>query len=102
MRLLLTGDSVDSTEALRIGLVEFRVPDAELDDTARSLAAGIAKNPPIALQVTKRLARAASLQPLEIARQWTEDAQVYCFETEDAKEGRAAFAEKRPPRFTGR
>ena len=102
MRLLLTGDSVDSTEALRIGLVEFRVPDAELDATVRSLAASIAKNPPIALQVTKRLARTASLQPLEIARQWTEDAQVYCFETEDAKEGRAAFAEKRPPRFTGR
>lgn len=102
MRLLLSGETIDSAEALRIGLVEYRVADAELDAKVHAVAAGIARNPPIALQVTKRLARTASLQPLEVARHWTEDAQVYCFETEDAKEGRAAFAEKRPPVFRGR
>jgi len=101
-RLLLTGDTIDAAEAHRIGLVEFLVPDNELDERVHQLALSIAKNPPIALQVTKRLARTASLQPLEIARQWTEDAQVYCFETEDAKEGQKAFREKRPPVFKGR
>jgi enoyl-CoA hydratase len=102
MRLLLTGDPIDAAEAYRIGLVEFLVPDVRLDAEVRKLAESIARNPPIALQVTKRLARTASLQPLEIARQWTEDAQVYCFSTEDAAEGQAAFREKRPPRFKGR
>lgn len=101
-RLLLTGDPIDAAEAHRIGLVEYLVPDGDLDATVREVALAIAKNPPIATQVTKRLARTASLQPLEIARQWSEDAQVYCFETEDAKEGQAAFREKRPPVFKGR
>jgi enoyl-CoA hydratase len=101
-RLLLTGDTIDAAEAHRIGLVEYLVPDQDLDDKVRQLALSVAKNPPIALQVTKRLARTASLQPLEVARQWSEDAQVYCFETDDAKEGQAAFREKRPPLFKGR
>lgn len=102
MRLLLTGDPIDAAEAHRIGLVEFLVPDAGLEAKALEIAAGIAKNPTIAVQVTKRLARTASMLPHEVARQWTEDAQAYCFTTEDAKEGQAAFREKRPPKFTGR
>lgn len=102
MRLLLSGDPIDAAEAHRIGMVEFLVADSELEAKTLEIAASIAKNPTIAVQITKRLARTASMLPLEVARQWTEDAQVYCFSTEDAKEGQAAFREKRPPRFTGR
>lgn len=101
-RLLLTGDRIDGTEALRIGLVQQLVEPAELPAVAAELAATIAARSPIAVQRTKNMVRVAQSVPLDTALLIENDSFAACMATEDAAEGRAAFAEKREPQFRGR
>ncbi|NGN63001.1 enoyl-CoA hydratase/isomerase family protein [Streptomyces sp. A7024] len=100
--MLLTGDPIDAAQALAWGLVSRVVPDAELLPEAVALAGRIAARAPIAAQTAKANLRAAHSMPLQQAIQYERDLQTVCFATEDAAEGRAAFAERREPRFTGR
>lgn len=101
-RMLLTGDLVDAEEALGMGLVSEVVADEALAAAAADLAARIARNAPLSLLAAKEALRAArdlsfaEGQVLE-RRLWAELAT-----TEDRAEGRVAFRDKRPPRFTGR
>lgn len=60
MSMLLTGDSIDAEEALRIGLISKIVPQDELLDEARRLAGRIAGNHAGAVQMTKELANRAA------------------------------------------
>jgi enoyl-CoA hydratase/carnithine racemase len=100
--MLLTGDPVDASQALAWGLVSRVVPDEELLPAATELAGRIAARAPIAAETAKANLRAAHSMPLAQAIQYERDLQTVCFATEDAAEGRAAFAERREPRFTGR
>jgi enoyl-CoA hydratase len=91
--LILTGRTVEAEEALRIGLVDA-IADPVLEralETARALAAKSRG----ALAVAKRL---LDLSPGALEREAEEFGEL--FATADAKEGLAAFAEKRPPRFS--
>lgn len=101
-KLLLTGDRIDGEEALRIGLVQQLVPREELLGTARALATTIAERSPIATQRVKYMVRVAQNVGLDAALQVENDSFSYLMMTEDAAEGRAAFAEKRAPQFRGR
>ncbi|MQA80029.1 MAG: enoyl-CoA hydratase/isomerase family protein [Streptosporangiales bacterium] len=100
--MTLTGDPVGPERALAWGLVSEVVEPGELLPTARELAERIAARPPIAVQTGKLNLKAVHSLPLENAIQYERDLQTFCFTTEDAAEGRAAFKEKREPRFTGR
>jgi enoyl-CoA hydratase/carnithine racemase len=100
--MLYTGDPVDATTALSWGLVSQVLDPPELLPAVRELAGRIAQRPPIAAQTAKLNLRAAYGMPLEHAIQYERDLQTICFATEDAAEGRAAFTQKRPPRFHGR
>jgi enoyl-CoA hydratase/carnithine racemase len=100
--MLYTGDPVDAATALSWGLVSQVHEPQELLPAARELAGRIAQRPPIAAQTAKLNLRAAYTMPLENAIQYERDLQTICFGTEDAAEGRRAFAQKRPPRFHGR
>jgi enoyl-CoA hydratase/carnithine racemase len=83
-------------------LVSQVLDPPELLPAVRELAGRIAQRPPIAAQTAKLNLRAAYGMPLEHAIQYERDLQTICFATEDAAEGRAAFTQKRPPRFHGR
>jgi enoyl-CoA hydratase len=93
--LVLTGRMVDAEEALRIGLVNS-IADPVVEH-ALGVAGKLAEKSPLALAVAKRL---LNLSPGALEREAEEFGDL--FSTADAKEGLAAFAEKRPPRFTGR
>jgi len=100
--MLYTGDPVDAATALSWGLVSQVLEPHDLLPAVRELAGRIAQRPPIAAQTAKLNLRAAYAMPLENAIQYERDLQTICFATEDAAEGRRAFAQKRPPRFHGR
>jgi enoyl-CoA hydratase/carnithine racemase len=100
--MLLTGDPVDAAGALRCGLVSrVTAPDDLLPEALR-IAHTIAERPPIAAQSAKANLRAARTMGQDAAIQYEREMQAICMATEDAREGRRAFAEKRPPKFAGR
>jgi E-phenylitaconyl-CoA hydratase len=102
MLMLLTGDAIDAAEALRIGLVSRVVPLPELRPTALAIAQRIVSNAPLSVRAIKRLVRQGRDLPLAHALEMERQAWGLLRDTEDRREGRAAFAEKRPPRFRGR
>jgi len=102
LRLILTGELIDATEAERIGLVDWVVEDAELRSRTMEIARGIAALSPIALALAKSAVRAAFEAPLSAGLAHERDLFVAAFASEDRIEGVRAFLEKREPRFTGR
>ncbi|APR51253.1 enoyl-CoA hydratase/isomerase family protein [Sphingomonas koreensis] len=100
--MLFTGDMIDAEKALAWGLVsEVVAPDALLA-RAQEIARTIASRAPIAAETAKLNLRAAHTMPWDKAIEYERDLQAICFATEDAKEGRAAFAEKRASVFRRR
>lgn len=99
--MLLTGDPVDAQEALRTGLIDKLHQPADLEQQVTTLASRICANAPIAAQMAKHLVRVAASTSLEVGLAYENDSFAYLFTTADSNEGRAAFAEKRPPRFEG-
>lgn len=97
--MLMTGQPIDAATALRWGLVSEVTEPGELLPRARALAEVIASRPPIAAETAKANLHAAANMPQEAAIRYERDLQTVTFATEDAHEGRAAFAEKRPGVF---
>jgi enoyl-CoA hydratase/carnithine racemase len=101
MRMLLTGEPIDAETALRVGLVSDVVPPADLGQRTAALAAAIAaKSPP-----TLAIGKAAFYRQLELplAAAYADAAAVMVanLAQPDAREGIAAFLEKRAPVFGG-
>jgi 2-(1,2-epoxy-1,2-dihydrophenyl)acetyl-CoA isomerase len=99
--LFLTGDRFDAHKAKDYGLVNEVVPDDELLDHALAIAERIVCNPPRTLRLTKRLLREAQHSRLSDILELSAAYQAIAHETRDNQEAIAAFAEKRPPIFTG-
>jgi enoyl-CoA hydratase len=99
---IYTGAIYDSAEAFRVGLVNKVVPQAELIPTVAKLAKKIAKQAPVAVQMSK----AAIVNGIncDVRTGINYEAEVFglCFSTADQKEGMGAFVEKRKPTFTGK
>jgi len=101
MELLLTGEQVSAARAAELGLVNRLVPDGTALDGALALAEVIAANGPLAVAVTKQIARAQA--DWTVSEGWQRQEELYkpVFDSADAREGAAAFAEKRAPVWRG-
>jgi len=99
--LILLGDFFSGRDALEIGLANEAAPAAEVLPRALDLARRLARNAPIAMQLSKQiLDRAERLSPEEAMRAEAE-ALDRCMASEDWKEGVRAFAEGREPVYRG-
>jgi enoyl-CoA hydratase/carnithine racemase len=98
--MILTGQPIDAARGEAWGLVSEVVAAEALPARALELAAQIAANAPLAVQASKRLIDAAL--PATPAATLEGDAGAVCGATEDAREGRASFLERRLPRYLGR
>ena len=100
--LIFTGEQIDAAEAARLGLISRVVPRDELLPTTRAVAARIAANGPIAVRQAKRALNMARETGVWAGFAYEQEAYQAVIPTEDRLAALRAFAEKRPPRFTGR
>ncbi|HEY7150984.1 MAG TPA: enoyl-CoA hydratase-related protein [Solirubrobacterales bacterium] len=102
--LFLTGRNLSAPRAVAVGLVHDTVPEGELPETALRLASEVAANAPLSARGNKRAIETLNSYPRLTPEQEREliELRRSCFESEDLREGIRAFAEKRPPRWTGR
>ena len=102
MRILLTDESFDAEEALRINLINEVVPHAQLISRAEEIADRIAGMPPVAVRMMKEFA--IRFRDIPVSEAWRVQTLFNTLLTQlttDGDEGRKAFLEKRPPDFTG-
>lgn len=99
--MLMLGEPISGLRAAEIGLINQSVPEAELDAAVSALAHKLSSGPPRALSWTKlslnTVMKQAALGALEISIAYD----LLSLRTDDVREGARAFAEKRPPHFTG-
>lgn len=102
LELLLTGDPITAERAAQLGLVNRVTPAGGALDGAVELARTIAANGPLAVAITKQIARSSSDWTFEEG--WKHQGRIMepVFTSEDAREGATAFAEKRRPVWKGR
>lgn len=91
-----------ANEALRLGLAAEVVDDEALDARAQAVAEELAASATFALAMGKRLFHAAGPASLDDVLELESHAQNLAAQSQDHREGEAAFREKRPPLFVGR
>jgi len=100
--MCLTGKPIDARTAMAAGLLNRVVPADQLDAAVDALVADIVAASPMAIRRGKYAMRAVEGMSFDQMMAFTETSRGPMIQTEDAKEGRAAFNEKRPPRWTNR
>ncbi len=100
--VLFSARRFSAAEALRMGLVNRVVPADRLADEVLALARDIAQNAPLTVAACKAAIRQAARAPGQPAPPRVVAMIEACFQSADYREGQRAFAEKRPPAFTGR
>ena len=100
--LLYTGSRFNAKEAIQMGLVNRVVPVAELESYVTEYAARIAANAPLTIHSANRTVAEALKDPEQRDLAEIETLAARCFDSDDYREGRQAFSEKRNPRFKGR
>jgi enoyl-CoA hydratase/carnithine racemase len=98
---MLTGRRLDATEAERIGLVNRVVPVADLDREVDELAATLAAKSPAVMKLGRDSFYTVVDMAAREALAHLHAQLTLTTQTDDSKEGLAAFAERRPPRWKG-
>ncbi|TFZ04468.1 enoyl-CoA hydratase/isomerase family protein [Ramlibacter rhizophilus] len=101
-RMFFTGQRLTAQELLRRNVIEDVVPEGQLLDVTLGLAREIASKAPLAIVYAKRAANMVDLMPQRDAYRFEQEFTVALSKTEDAREARMAFLEKRAPVFKGR
>jgi enoyl-CoA hydratase/carnithine racemase len=102
MKMLLTGDFIDAPAAMRCGLVNDVVPDADLARCTRALAERIAGKSSVAVRLGKKMFYQQLDMDLEAAYGFAAERMACNLDSDDAREGIDAFIAKRPPVWKGR
>jgi enoyl-CoA hydratase len=102
MHLCLTGEIIDASEALRIGLVTRVVPAGELMNETKRIATLVASKAPLAIAACKRVINNGAHLSIDDALELEALEFGTLVDTEDIKEGTRAFLEKRKPAWKGR
>ncbi len=100
--LILTGEPIDATAAEQLGLITRTVPAEELHREARALASKVAAMSPLALKRTRDLIYQMENMSFDEVPAAAVEALSSAFDSEDSKEARRAFLEKRKPLWTGK
>jgi enoyl-CoA hydratase/carnithine racemase len=100
--LFFLGETIDANEALRLGMINYIVEPAELENETRKLAERLRAAPAISVAAAKQAVYMSQTAEMEEMLRFETEAQLRCFESEDGREGVRAFLEKREPKFTGR
>lgn len=98
--LLLTGDVINATQAREYGLVNEVLPNAQVEEFARSKARAIAAQAPHAVRTTKMLMRRWNLELANQANKLEMDHLMSMVDGPEVKEAISAFVQKRPPNFS--
>ena len=100
--LMFSAERIDAEEAFRIGLVQRVLPEEELESFVTGFADRIAGNAPLTVKAMKLISSEVLKDPEETDLALCDRLVADCFASEDYKEGRRAFMEKRDPAFKGR
>ena len=102
LELLWTADFIEAADALRLGIVNRVVPDAQLKEATYAFAKQIADGPQVPIRMIKRLVYQSLRLDLRTHLDLVSSHMAVVRRTEDHAEGVAAFKEKRPAKFKGR
>mgnify|MGYP000866013315 FL=1 len=102
MEIFYTARQFDASEALTMGLINRVVPRAELQTICDDYTRRISGNAPLTIRAVKTAVTENLKAPADRNLALCAEQVAACFASEDYKEGRTAFMEKRPPQFTGK
>ncbi|WP_260581949.1 enoyl-CoA hydratase-related protein [Sphingopyxis sp. PET50] len=100
--MMMLGERIDAARAVDWGLAWRMVPDEQLPRVAREIAGQLANGPTLAYGRIKEMLRKSETNGFADQLELEATRQIQSFETDDCREGVAAFIEKRPARFAGR
>ena len=98
---MFTARFLEESEALRIGLINFVVDSEVLQTTVSEYADKLVANAPLTISAVKATVGEVVKDPGQESPAHINDMVNNCFLSEDYKEGRSAYLEKRKPKFTG-
>lgn len=100
--LMFTCELITASQAMELGFINYLAKDEELKDKTYEFANRLANQPPLAVKFIKKAVNESQNMTLDNALKHEASVQTLLIQTEDSKEGIAAFKEKRRPKFTGK